>query len=185
MSKLLITASGATVMLAVNWVEPLNVVELTVTPPGFVVPVTNHWALAPFWNPFPVIAMSRLIVSWGAVLGLAESTWIWAVAGSAFTPVNNARTTKNTDEQRLRLICTPREELVSGLAPRPRQISSSRTLHGQPICFSELNSLALPSQTRPSNRDRGSGRRSLVPRAAPEPMPQHPHSHASAGKIWS
>ena len=42
MSKPLITASGATVMFAVNWVEPLNVVEFTVTPPGFVVPVTNH-----------------------------------------------------------------------------------------------------------------------------------------------
>ena len=114
MSKPLITASGATVMFAVNWVEPLNVVEFTVTPPGFVVPVTNHWAWAPFWNPFPVMAMSRFMVPWGAALGLAESTWIWAVAGNALTPANNARTTKNTDEQRLGLICSPQEEMVSG-----------------------------------------------------------------------
>jgi len=31
-----------TVMLAVSWVELTTVVELTVTPPGLVVPVTNH-----------------------------------------------------------------------------------------------------------------------------------------------
>ena len=44
------------------------------TPPGFVVPVTNHWALAPFLNPLPEMVTSRLIVPWGAAVGLAEST---------------------------------------------------------------------------------------------------------------
>ena len=42
MSKLEITAVSATVMLAVSSVLLTKVVELTVTPPGLVVPVTNH-----------------------------------------------------------------------------------------------------------------------------------------------
>jgi hypothetical protein len=125
------------------------------------------------------------MVPWGAAPGLAESTWICAVVGNALTPANNARTKKNTDEQRLGLICTPQEEMVSGRAPRLGRISSSLTLHGQPLCFSELNLSALPSRTPPSNKDLGSGRHSRVPRAAPEPVPQHPHSHASADKTWS
>ena len=53
------------------------------------------------------------MVPWGAALGLAESTWIWAVAGNALTPAINTRTAKNTDEQRLGLICAPQEEMVS------------------------------------------------------------------------
>ena len=48
MSKLAIAAVSATVIFAVNSVLLTKVVELTVTPPGSVVPVTNHFALAPF-----------------------------------------------------------------------------------------------------------------------------------------
>src|SRR6185312_11483901 len=59
------------------------------------------------------MAMSRFMVPWGAALGLAESTWIWATPGNAPTPTNNARTRKNGDEQRLGLICAPQEEMVS------------------------------------------------------------------------
>src|ERR1051325_6064646 len=74
MSNPLIVASVAIVMFAVNAVEPLKVVEFTVTPPGFVVPVTNHWALAPFLNPLPLIVTVRFMVPWGAELGLVEVT---------------------------------------------------------------------------------------------------------------
>src|SRR5439155_17034659 len=63
------TAPDAIVMLAVNEDEPLNVVEFTVTPPGLVVPVTNHWALAPFLNPLPLTVTFRFTVPWGAALG--------------------------------------------------------------------------------------------------------------------
>ena len=42
-------------MFAVKPLEPLKVVEFTVTPPGSVVPVMNHWALAPFLNPLPLM----------------------------------------------------------------------------------------------------------------------------------
>lgn len=67
-------------MFAVSWLELTNVVELTVTPPGFVVPVTNHCAFAPFLNPLPLTVMSRLMVPWAAALGLVELTWIWPTA---------------------------------------------------------------------------------------------------------
>src|SRR5215813_13291975 len=106
MSKPLITASGATVILAVIWVGLLKEVEFTVTPPGFVVPVTNHCATAPLLNPFPVTTTSRLIVPWGAALGLAESTWIWAAKGDAASSPNE-RTTIAMNEWR-RFISNPR-----------------------------------------------------------------------------
>jgi len=60
-------------------------------------------------------------VPWGAALGLAESTWIWAAPGNAPTPTNNARTRKNGDEQRLALICTPQEEMVSSRVHAPAE----------------------------------------------------------------
>src|SRR5205814_2536582 len=103
----LMVASGATVMLAASWVDPLKEVELTVTPPGFVVPVMNHCALAPFLNPLPVMATSRVTVSWGAALGLAESTWIWALMRRVLTAARNTTTQNKTDEQRLNFICKP------------------------------------------------------------------------------
>src|SRR6266852_3393149 len=76
-------APDAMVRFAVNWPEPLNVVEFTVTPPGFVVPVTNHCAFAPFLKPLPLTVMLRLMVPWGAALGLVELTWIWPTTGIA------------------------------------------------------------------------------------------------------
>src|SRR5579864_3208339 len=73
-------APKAIVMFAVSWPEPLNAVEFTVTPPGFVVPVTNHSAFAPFLKPLPLTVTLRLVLPWGAALGLVELTWIWPSA---------------------------------------------------------------------------------------------------------
>lgn len=61
-------------MFAVKLLEPLNVVEFTVTPPGFVVPVTNQCAFAPFLKPLPLMVTFRLVVPWGAAAGLVEFT---------------------------------------------------------------------------------------------------------------
>src|SRR6476661_4530519 len=78
-----VTAVVETVMLAVNCEELLKAVEFTVTPPGLVVPLTNHLALAPFLKPLPLTATFRFVVPWGAVFGLVEFTWICAVANAA------------------------------------------------------------------------------------------------------
>ena len=42
--------------------------ELTVTPPGLVVPVTNHCAVAPFLNPLPETMTLRFVVPWDCVV---------------------------------------------------------------------------------------------------------------------
>src|SRR6266404_2681699 len=81
MSKLAIEAVSATVMLAVNSPEFTKVVELTVTPPGSVVPVTNHFAFALFLKPLPVTFTLRLIVPCAVDAGAAAVTWTcWAWA---------------------------------------------------------------------------------------------------------
>src|SRR5215471_6913768 len=80
MSYPLMTASAATVILAVTCPELLNAVEFTVTPPGLVVPLTNHCALAPFLKPLPFTMTSRLTVPCAAELGVAEVTVICAAA---------------------------------------------------------------------------------------------------------
>ena len=98
MSNPLITASLAIVIFAVKLVEPLNAVELTVTPPGFVVPVTNHWALAPLLNPLPLSVTFKLVVPWGAAAGLVEVTWIWAAAGRMPTTATKTARVSNIDE---------------------------------------------------------------------------------------
>src|SRR6516225_3751588 len=67
-------------MLAVSWVSLLNAVELTVTPPGLVVPVTNHFAAAPFLKPLPDTITSRLMVPCADELGFAAVTLICAPA---------------------------------------------------------------------------------------------------------
>lgn len=97
-SKPLMLAVDDTVMFAVNWLELLNVVELTVTPPGFVVPVTNHCAFAPFLNPLPLTVTLRLMVPWAAALGLVEVTWIWAAAGRMPATAKNTAIAINLDE---------------------------------------------------------------------------------------
>ena len=51
-----------TVIFAVSVLVFTNAVELTVTPPGFVVPLINHWALAPALKPLPPTVTLRLIV---------------------------------------------------------------------------------------------------------------------------
>src|SRR5215467_3034745 len=84
-SKPEVTASDAMVMFAVRLVEPLKVVELTVTPPGLVVPPTNHCALAPLLKPLPFTVTFRFVVPWGAASGLVEFTWICAVAKIVLT----------------------------------------------------------------------------------------------------
>ena len=61
-------------MFAVSWVELTKLVELTVTPPGFVVPVTNHCALAPCLKPLPLTVTFRLMVPWAAEVGLVVFT---------------------------------------------------------------------------------------------------------------
>jgi hypothetical protein len=61
-------------MFAVSSPELTKVVELTVTPPGSVVPVTNHFALAPFLKPLPVTFTFRLIVPCAVEEGLAAVT---------------------------------------------------------------------------------------------------------------
>src|SRR5882762_5981323 len=98
-------------MFAVNWLELLKVVELTVTPPGLVVPLRNHWAFAPFLNPFPLTVTFRLIVPCGAALGLVEETWIWPVAGWASRKVSITIKAEVSDQQNLDFICSPHKEL--------------------------------------------------------------------------
>src|SRR5215467_10717112 len=115
MSKFAITASAATEMFAVSCWELLNVVELTVTPPGFVVPVTNHCALAPFLNPLPPITTFRLTVPWAAELGLADLTWIWPVAGNTLPSATKSKKISDAAERRLDSICPPQEERFEGL----------------------------------------------------------------------
>src|SRR5436309_4079994 len=108
------TAPDAIVMLAVNEDEPLNVVEFTVTPPGLVVPVTNHWALAPFLNPLPLTVTFRFTVPWGAALGVVELTWICAIAETALRKLTAPAKTSRTNQQRLDFIlCTPKQRFLS------------------------------------------------------------------------
>jgi hypothetical protein len=102
-------------MFAVNVFEPLNAVEFTVTPPGFVVPVTNHWALAPFLKPLPLIVTFKLVVPWGAAEGLVEVTCIWPAAGNAPIAATTIKMASSNDEQRLDFISTPQEKNGSAL----------------------------------------------------------------------
>src|SRR5258707_114024 len=75
MSKFAITAVSETVMFASTSLLLTNAVELTVTPPGSVVPVTNHFAFAPFLKPLPVTFTFRLIVPCSVDAGAAAVTW--------------------------------------------------------------------------------------------------------------
>ena len=81
-----------TVIFAVTWFEALNAVELTVTPPGFVVPVINHCALAPFLKPLPDTITLRLVVPCVVELGLALVTVICASACGESTQHRKNRT---------------------------------------------------------------------------------------------
>src|SRR5512146_1962594 len=83
MSKLPICAVLETVMLAVRVVEFTKAVEFTVTPPGLLVPLTNHCALAPALKPLPPTVTLRLVVPWTAEFGIALFTDICAPAGLA------------------------------------------------------------------------------------------------------
>src|SRR5579864_5868192 len=74
MSKLPTCAVLETVMLAVRVEEFTNAVEFTVTPPGLLVPLTNHCAFAPALNPLPPTVTLRLIVPWTAEFGVALVT---------------------------------------------------------------------------------------------------------------
>src|ERR1035437_1689527 len=89
----------------------LNAVEFTVTPPGLVVPETNHWATAPFLNPLPLTTTSRLTVPCAALLRTAEVTWICANAlgaqNSSATPISRR---PNTARARF-FIAVPQREI--------------------------------------------------------------------------
>src|ERR1041384_7585105 len=61
-------------MLATTVLAPLNAVLLTMTSPGFVVPVRKNCAFAPFLKPEPEIVTSRLNVPGAAAAGLAAVT---------------------------------------------------------------------------------------------------------------
>src|SRR5438552_5801543 len=100
-------APEAILIFAVKLLEPLNVVELTVTPPGFVVPVTNHCALAPFLNPLPLMVTFRFTVPWGAALGVVELTWICAIAETALRKLTAAANASRTNQQCLDFISAP------------------------------------------------------------------------------
>src|SRR5579864_5675182 len=113
-------APEAIVIFAVRLLEPLTVVELTVTPPGFVVPVMNHWALAPFLNPLPLTVTFRLMVPWAAELGLVELTWIWPSAPTA--PAKRNVTDKANSLS---------DEVVIILLPQPTCRGNSRI----PCCY--------------------------------------------------
>jgi len=69
------------VMLAVRVVEFTNAVEFTVTPPGLLVPLMNHCAVAPAWKPLPPTVTLRLTVPWVAEFGVALVTDICADTG--------------------------------------------------------------------------------------------------------
>src|SRR3990172_1543843 len=85
-SKLPRVASRATSMLAVSWPGLTNEVDLTVMPPGLVVPVTKNWETAPRLKPLPLIVTLRLTVPWGAEEGSAELTWMSCATAGAGTP---------------------------------------------------------------------------------------------------
>src|SRR5579862_4373495 len=70
-------------MLAVRVVEFTNAVEFTVTPPGLLVPLMNHCAVAPAWKPLPPTVTLRLAVPWVAEFGVALVTDICAATGLA------------------------------------------------------------------------------------------------------
>src|SRR5215469_10165540 len=89
-------------MLAVSWLELLKTVEFTVTPPGFVVPVTNHWAFAPFLKPLPLTVTFRLTVPCAAELGFAEITVICA---AVWGQTIEERSTIRNNEKRTAVVC--------------------------------------------------------------------------------
>jgi hypothetical protein len=75
------SALGEIEIFAVNDELLENEVELTVTPPLFVVPLTWNAAFAPLLKPFPLIVTSRLMVPWAADDGSAPVTVICATHG--------------------------------------------------------------------------------------------------------
>src|SRR5579863_3562577 len=83
-------------MLAVRVVEFTNAVEFTVTPPGLLVPLMNHCALAPAWKPLPPTVTLRLTVPWVAEFGVALVTDICATAGLASRNRVAGRNSSNT-----------------------------------------------------------------------------------------
>src|SRR5689334_21523347 len=89
MSKLAMSAVEATVIFAVTWFELTNAVELTVIPPGSVVPVKKNLELAPFLNPLPPTATFRLMVPCAAEFGFAEVTCGCAANGTEPTAAAN------------------------------------------------------------------------------------------------
>src|ERR1700758_666314 len=95
-----------TVMFAVRVLGFTNAVELTVTPPGFVVPLINHWACAPALKPLPPTVTSRLIVPWVAEFGTALVTEIWAGAELASKTIAVLRIARITVGRRVARRCS-------------------------------------------------------------------------------
>src|SRR5579862_5690522 len=83
-------------MLAVRVVEFTNAVEFTVTPPGLLVPLMNHCAVAPAWKPLPPTVTLRLAVPWVAEVGVALVTDICAATGLASRTRVMPRHSRNT-----------------------------------------------------------------------------------------
>src|SRR5215469_4958928 len=99
------SASTEIEIFAVND-EPLeNDVELTVTPPLFVVPVTWNAAFAPLLKPFPLIVTSRLVVPWAADDGSAPVTVICATHVKVIAA--NAKNTNNRIARLMTCSCLP------------------------------------------------------------------------------
>src|SRR6516164_1788654 len=159
-SKPEVTASDAMVRFAVRLVEPLKVVELTVTPPGLVVPLTNHCALAPLLKPLTFTVTFRFVVPWGAASGLVEFTWICAVAKIVLTNIQ----TPNSPQQRSKWFVTVFLSRKTCFVPTTRTPSQF---------FREFffTPSSPPGQTAPRNKDGCSGRRSASSPVGPLPTP--------------
>src|SRR5579872_7349315 len=123
-------------MLAVRVVEFTNAVEFTVTPPGLLVPLMNHCALAPAWKPLPPTVTLRLTVPWVAEFGVALVTDIcadigWASMASVKTR-NIGITAGRTVARRTFIFLTPFANPAGPFAP-----SYTDTINGFPPTQSE------------------------------------------------